>query len=658
MRRGRQGSSPADGVNAARLHRLTGAVPRAGRTPSPLPPVQSKMVSVEQDNLSPMAHIQMLAKLSMQKNKATMAEAKKQNEHLRKETRKLQKVMKAAAGSADPRLGIAKAAVDRMREEMSQLAIRRAARERELQLLKDSPLLVGGSGGGGGGEKSKRAAAVGKQAGGGDGGGSGGTRDAAEAGRVLLVLSAKYDNVVMKAAQLGGYASTLELLASRAKDATDASRVSTESMSAALGEAEREAASMRSILAQLKEARDRTQDQRNTAVGGLVMDKMKHADQLKGREQQVAMEKQLTQDQDDREKQRLQTIERLDPRNRRVRKSKKELMVGAIKSENAGSSAARQRVSNSEYEAAFRQIEQATGVGDVDHLIDRHETLLTTKASLAESISRGRERCHRLGLLLKKALVERDGLRGYTGGRSGNPSSPKQEASDGSDTVLASPRTASAVLEALSEAAHAAADKLVEQRDGLQRQAVFIGGLREASLALLVRAVGNGRHEKSGVFQFGKHLWDAEGYPAEPVSDPGGGGGGGGPGAEAKASPGGGFSRAGGPAAVLDAVAAAVLDKAFQLSGRAGVSAVAGLEPAGLEQLWEELQPQVEQMHAEEERLAESDARDTAPHLQPEFLRYNHRIDSQGEAADHAAHFGSVGFRAHDIVHKAHEMSL
>merc|ERR1740130_355363 len=99
-------------------------------------------------------------------------------------------------------------------------------------------------------------------------------------------------------------------------------------------------------------------------------------------------------------------------------------------------------------------------------------------------------------------------------------------------------------------------------------------------------------------------------------------------------------------------MAAAVLDKAFQLSGRAGVSAVAGLEPAGLEQLWEELQPQVEQMHAEEERLAESDARDTAPHLQPEFLRYNHRIDSQGEAADHAAHFGSVGFRAHDIVHK------
>eukprot|EP01052_Picozoa_sp_SAG31_P044343 SAG31_NODE_7695_length_1615_cov_0.712401_1_plen_227_part_10 len=212
-------------VNAARLHRLTGAVPRARMTPSPspLPPMKRKQQrrtpsdgamngagqASDLQDLSPMAHIQRLARLSVEKNKASLAEAKRTNEHLSQLSRKLQRQRKAATQAEQNgpwRLEAAKAGVDRMREEISNLAMARARKERKLQALKDSPLLIRPS------KIDQSAARVAndrkaddKFAGtvlGSERRRSSGVTDA---GRRLSVLSAKFDDTIVRAATLASY---------------------------------------------------------------------------------------------------------------------------------------------------------------------------------------------------------------------------------------------------------------------------------------------------------------------------------------------------------------------------------------------------------------------------------------------------------------------
>eukprot|EP01052_Picozoa_sp_SAG31_P011556 SAG31_NODE_657_length_13108_cov_3.079330_2_plen_191_part_00 len=187
-----------------------------------------------------------------------------------------------------------------------------------------------------------------------------------------------------------------------------------------------------------------------------------------------------------------------------------------------------------------------------------------------------------------------------------------------------------------------------------------MGGIRDACVALLVRAVGSSRNEKSGVKQFALRLW-ASGHTSEQIRDDGKSDNIATRGVDVDPQRKGKGSKAfiptGGPVAVLEAVASAILEKARSICGDNGTESKPGTNQpgGGLDELWYELQTQVDAMHAEEElrRTAEVGYRGDAPWEQSEFRRYNFRLDANGNAANHAAHLGSSGLRARDLLEAA-----
>eukprot|EP01052_Picozoa_sp_SAG31_P011555 SAG31_NODE_657_length_13108_cov_3.079330_1_plen_143_part_00 len=107
---------------------------------------------------------------------------------------------------------------------------------------------------------------------------------------------------------------------------------------------------------------------------------------------------------------RLAEAARLDPKNRQAKAAKAKAAVSVFKSSEAATNAKRNHISNAEYTAAFRQIEESTGVSDVDQLLERYDRLTSTKAQLHRSIANARSTVSRLENELDALLDSRDQL--------------------------------------------------------------------------------------------------------------------------------------------------------------------------------------------------------------------------------------------------------
>ena len=359
-------SSPSLGRSGGKGRRRGGSAAARGGLPgvgSPLPEEVGTPAFAMLQAQTAVSQVRSLARLSVEKNNDVVAFGKEMNAELRQLRKRMERERKEAERHETLEDRIARAAghVDDMRDELSDLGLLRIKKEQELVELGDEL-------------RTNRVTIAGMS--------TSVTDNPAQ--RRLGVVTAKYDQVESDRDQLEAYRPTLEGLERRARRNRAAAENEIEQLQAVMADAKGEIESMRETLRLLQAVHISTTRDRKQYMQTLVADKLSHVEQLKMRQAMISMERQIENDNKERQDARIKELNR--PAELEKQKNLAALAASGFEKKRMHKARLEAESREAVLAAAMRRIETETGVSSAEEFVarwERHATLNEQQQSIA-----------------------------------------------------------------------------------------------------------------------------------------------------------------------------------------------------------------------------------------------------------------------------------